>query len=399
MIGDGMGPAFTTAYRYYQDDQSTGKIELTVFDRLLVGMASTYPARVSGYVTDSAAAATALATGVKTYRGAIAVDVDKQPVETLLERAKKRGKATGIVVTSHIYHATPAAFMVHNERRGNYSEIADDYFDDRVDGQFKADVMLGGGWKSFMREDRNLVNEFIEAGYQYIDSMSQLPNVNYSNRKLLGLFADTGLKATLDDKNSDRLLKQTVAAVRILENNENGFVLMIEGSQIDWAGHGNDIARAMGEMEDFANTMEWVEQYVKQHPDTLMVATADHKTGGLAIGYHWQPKWLKNLTMSPEYMTRDIIKGTLALKDIHAKLGFELTEEELSTLALAQPQGFESLGIAILSLLDQRSNTKWASTSHSAGDVQVFSAGLNKSRFSGHQDNTEIGIELLKMLN
>ena len=105
IVGDGMGPAYTTAYRYFNDNPETKIIEETVFDRLLVGMASTYPARVSGYVTDSAAAATALATGVKSYNGAIGLDVDKNPVETVLERAKKQGKKTGVVVTSQVNHA------------------------------------------------------------------------------------------------------------------------------------------------------------------------------------------------------------------------------------------------------------------------------------------------------
>ena len=100
VVADGMGPAYTTAYRYYSDNPETEVIEQTVFDRHLVGMASTYPARVSGYVTDSAAAATALATGVKSYNGAIGLDVDKNPVETVLEWAKIQGKKTGVVVTS-----------------------------------------------------------------------------------------------------------------------------------------------------------------------------------------------------------------------------------------------------------------------------------------------------------
>ena len=125
IVGDGMGPAYTTAYRYYKDNPHTEFIEETVFDRHLVGMSSTYPARVSGFVTDSAAAATALATGVKSYNGAIGLDANKQPVETVLERAKKHGKKTGVVVTSQVNHATPASYLAHNEHRKNYNAIAD----------------------------------------------------------------------------------------------------------------------------------------------------------------------------------------------------------------------------------------------------------------------------------
>ena len=132
VVGDGMGPAYTTAYRYFADDKNTLDVEQTVFDRMLVGMASTYPARISGYVTDSAAGATALATGVKSYNGAIAVNVDKKPVSTVLEWAKEQGMKTGVAVTSQINHATPAGYSVHNESRKNYDQIADSYFDEKI---------------------------------------------------------------------------------------------------------------------------------------------------------------------------------------------------------------------------------------------------------------------------
>ncbi len=109
VVADGMGPAYTTAYRNYADDPATPEIETGILDQILVGNASTYPAAVSGYVTDSAAAATALATGVKSYNGAIGVDADKQPVESVLQHAKKLGMRTGVAVTSQINHATPIA--------------------------------------------------------------------------------------------------------------------------------------------------------------------------------------------------------------------------------------------------------------------------------------------------
>ena len=113
IVGDGMGPAYTSAYRYFHDDPKTAAIEQTVFDRHLVGMSSTYPAPVSGYVTDSAAGATALATGTKTYNGAIGVDTDKKPLESVLVWAKTQGKKTGVVVTSRINHATPEIGRAH----------------------------------------------------------------------------------------------------------------------------------------------------------------------------------------------------------------------------------------------------------------------------------------------
>lgn len=134
VVADGMGPAYTTAYRYLKDDKNTPEVENTIFDKYYIGSSSTYPAAVSGYVTDSAASATALATGIKSYNGAIAVDVNKKPVETVLERAKKYGMKTGAVVTSQVNHATPASYIAHNESRQNYDEIADSYVDELIDG-------------------------------------------------------------------------------------------------------------------------------------------------------------------------------------------------------------------------------------------------------------------------
>ncbi|MYL60966.1 alkaline phosphatase, partial [Virgibacillus halodenitrificans] len=130
MVGDGMGPSYPTAYRYMKDDPSTPQMEKTVFDKHLVGMATTYADDPEENITDSAAAATSMSAGIKTYNGAIAVDTERNEVETVLEAAKKQGKSTGLVATSQINHATPAAFGAHDESRSNYNEIADDYFDE-----------------------------------------------------------------------------------------------------------------------------------------------------------------------------------------------------------------------------------------------------------------------------
>ena len=152
VVGDGMGPAYTSAYRYYNDDPSTPEIEQTVFDRNFIGSSSTYPDPESGYITDSAASATALSTGIKTYNNAIGLDINRQPIETVLEYAKQTGKKTGVVVTVQINHATPASYLAHNTHRYNYNAIADSYIDDGI----KADLYLGGGWEYFIRKDRNL---------------------------------------------------------------------------------------------------------------------------------------------------------------------------------------------------------------------------------------------------
>ncbi|MCF2947723.1 alkaline phosphatase [Paraglaciecola aquimarina] len=398
IVGDGMGPAYTTAYRMFADDPSTPKVESTIFDRMLVGMASTHPHTKTGYVTDSAAGATALSSGVKTYNGAIAVDVQKNSVQTVLEFAKKQGRRTGIAVTSQINHATPAGFSAHNESRHNYDEIANSYFDNRIDGKFVLDVMLGGGWHYFIRDDRNLVKEFKQAGYQYIDDIEKLDEAK-TGQPLLGLFGDKGLPWALDSKNNTRLPILAKSAVTQLEN-DKGYFLLIEASQVDWAGHGNDIASAMAEMHDLALTLKWLEQYVANNPDTLVVLTADHSTGGLTIGangvYEWLPASTKSLKASPEEIAKQLLplkqRWTLASE----LLGFELSQEELQQII--EPTDSKTLFRAICTIIDNRSYTGWTTNGHTGVDVPVFAFGMGAENFIGHSDNTDIAQKVFELL-
>ena len=230
MIGDGMGPAYLSAYRYYSDDTSTKTVENTIFDELWQGVASTYPDDDT-YVTDSAAGATALATGVKSYNGAISVNRQHIPIGTMMQLAKRLGKANGIVASSQINHATPASFLAHNKSRRNYNEIADMFLDYRINGMPVADLMLGGGTDYFIRNGRDLVSEFKELGFQYTDSWQQLDTL--TKTPALALLAETALPAALNSKQDKQLATLTEKALQLLTPAEKGFVLMVEGSQID----------------------------------------------------------------------------------------------------------------------------------------------------------------------
>ena len=419
VIADGMGPAYTSSYRYFNDDPLTEHVEETVFDRLLVGSASTYPARISGVVTDSAAGATALATGFKTYNGAIALDVNKKSVETVLEFAKKQGKKTGVVVTSQINHATPASYLAHNESRENYNAIADSYLDDGI----KADVYLGGGWKYFLRDDRNLIDEFKASGFQYIDNYNALSDLK-AKTPVIGLFADKGLPSALDDSNSHRLSTMTKVAIQQLEN-KNGYFLMVEASQIDWAGHSNDIAKAMAEMSDLAKTMIYLEQYVKQNPDTLVILTADHSTGGLTIGangkYEWNPEILRTMKSTPLAIAKELSKKTITQNLLTELLHFKVTEKEVEQIQLAKKNAFIKISTykqldkktksktkkpmmsniianSIKTIIDVRTNTGWTSGGHTGIDVPVHTLGKSSEQFKGKIDNTDIAKKIFLLL-
>ena len=432
VIGDGMGPSYTSAYRYYADDPATDAIEQTVFDRHLVANSTTYPARVSGYITDSAAAATALATGFKTYNDAISVDVNGKPLETVLEKAKLLGKKTGVVVTSQINHATPASYLSHNAYRRNYNEIADSYLDNGI----KADVYLGGGWQYFIRDKRNLVSEFTAQGFHYVDQYQQL-NDSPLDKPLIGLFGDQGLPWALDDTDKHRLLTMTKAALPRLEN-EQGYFMLIEASLIDWAGHANDIAAAMYEMDDLAKTLEYLEKYVAKNPDTMVIVTADHSTGGLSIGrktaksdpnvnskYLWQPEIIRQMSISPEAFSKLYATTELSHQDINNRLNFVLSDKEFNQLATAKaqaiialnqyeqtpeeqrtskyaPQVNRAITESLKDIIDIKTNTGWggisSSATHTAVDVPVFVISAEQSPFKGVIDNTDIAKTIFKLL-
>lgn len=400
VVGDGMGPEYTSAYRMFMDNKNTPEVEPTIFDQLLVGMASTHPDHNQGFVTDSAAGATSLATGVKTYNGAIGVDVNKQPVMTVLEYAKQQGLKTGVAVTSQINHATPAGYSSHNVSRQNYDEIADSYFDKKINGQFTLDVMLGGGWKYFIRQDRNLVEEFKNAGYQYVDNLTQLSQVK-ANTPLLGLFADVGLPWALDAQDKHRLPILAKTAVQQLENKQ-GFFLLVEGSQIDWGGHANDIAASMGEMHDLALTLEWLAQYADNNPDTLIVVTADHSTGGMTIGargeYNWAPLWLQKLKSSPTSIAKQLAESKDRIATANEQLGFALNQDEQNQINSIDTDDYKAYYKVLKSILDQRSFTGWTTTGHTGIDVPVFAKGPGKELFQGQLDNTDIAKKIFSLL-
>jgi len=419
IVGDGMGPAYTSAYRYFHDDPNTTIIEQTVFDRHLVGSSSTYPAHISGYVTDSAAGATALATATKSYNGAIGVDVNKNPVESVLVWAKKQGKKTGMVVTSQINHATPASYLAHNESRNNYNEIADSF----LQAADNIDVLFGGGWQYFIRKDANLVDGFKSKGFQYIDSYNQLNQLT-GGEKVLGLFADKGLPWALDDSNKHRLSAMTKSAITQLEN-EQGFFMLVEASQIDWGGHSNDIASAMAEMDDLAKTLEYLESYVEKNPNTLIVLTADHSTGGFTIGkdgdYLWLPEVLRSMKMSAETIGKALANEKIVKTNVSEMLNFEITDAEFEALKLAKTNAENALAdyqqlnatdkkqarkpsikramhLSVNNIIDQRSVTGWTTFGHTGVDVPVFAMGKQKELFRGLNDNTEIAQKIFHLL-
>ena len=406
LIGDGMGVSYTSAYRYLKDNPGTKVAEKTEFDKYLVGQQMTYPEDAAQNITDSASAATAMSSGVKTYNAAIAVDNDKSEVKTVLEAAKEKGKATGLVATSEITHATPASFGAHDENRKNMNSIADDYYNDLIKGKHKIDVLLGGGKSNFVRPDVNLAKAFEKDGYSYVTDKNQM--LKDKNEQVLGLFASEGLPKMIDrPSETPSLSDMTSSAIQRLNKDKDGFFLMVEGSQVDWAGHDNDIVGAMSEMEDFEKAYKAAIEFAKKDKHTLVVATADHSTGGFSIGakgiYNWYGEPIKAAKRTPDFMADAIVKGADVEKTLKQYINqneLKLTNDEIKTVTeAAKSKNVTNVDNAIEAIFDNRTNTAWTTGGHTGEDVPVYAYGPYKERFAGQVDNTDqakIIFDLLK---
>lgn len=342
-----------------------------------------------------------MSAGVKTYNAAIAVDNDRSNVKTVLEAAKEQGKSTGLVATSEITHATPAAFGAHDETRKNMNGIADDYFDEKIKGKHKIDVLLGGGKANFVRTDRDLTKEFKKAGYRYVTSKDQLQK--NTNEKLLGLFADGGLDKKIDRNSSTPSLgNMTNAALKQLSKNKKGFFLMVEGSQIDWAGHDNDIVGAMSEMADFEDAFEAAVEFAKKDKHTLVVATADHSTGGFSVAqggdYNWNPEVIRSITRTPDFMAEQITDGVAPEKVLKKYIQFPLSEEEIQSVVAVKEKDVTTIDNAIEKIVNQRSNTGWTTGGHTGEDVNVYAYGPGSNQFRGLLDNTDQAKKIFKII-
>ncbi|WP_417438503.1 alkaline phosphatase [Idiomarina sp.] len=404
IIGDGMGFEYISAYRYAMSDLDSKTIAETEFDAMLKGAATTYPDD-NTWVTDSAAGATALATGVKSYNGAIAVDSDKYPLQSIMELARENGWSTGSVSTSQVNHATPASFFTHHPSRYEYNQIADKIATQVVEGKPSFDVMLGGGQSYFNRDDKNWLDVLPEHGMQVVTDMQKLSSVDTT--PVMGLFAAKGLPFAIDG-DVDALANMTRTALRLLDKKQQPFALMIEGSEIDWCGHANDIACAVHEMDGLNRALKVVSEYRENNPNTLIVMTADHSTGGLTLGrdgeYAWHSDRVMKIkssiaSMSKEMLTMDTDSWAEYVAD---KVNFELTQEYLDELAIAaEAEGEEqqeALHQALVYITGDITGTGWTTSGHTGVDVPVFADGPYSENFGGYMDNTDIGKQLIKVV-
>lgn len=267
LIGDGMGVSQVFA------GLTANRGHLFLENCKHIGFSKTQSA--DDYITDSAAGGTALSAGVKTNNGAIGVDKNGTPVKTILEEASENGLATGLVSTSSITHATPASFIAHQASRSSYEDIAADFLNTDID------VFIGGGLDHFTKrkDGRDLTNELKSKGYEVEMDVKKIKKVKKG--KLAGLTADVH-NGRMGER-GDMLTVATETALNILDNNKKGFFLMIEGSQIDWGGHAGSTIYVTEDMLDFDQVIGKALEFAAKDKETLIIVTADHETGGMAI--------------------------------------------------------------------------------------------------------------------
>lgn len=404
MLGDGMSFAQVKAYRMYADDPSTELVEPLPMEAYQVGSVSTDSIRLvcedddcvrdpHGF-TDSASSATAYATGHDTIVGHLSVTGSGEPIPTILEDARKRGKSTGIVVTSQITHASPAAFGSHVVSREETGKIADQYFESQWHEAPMLDVLLGGGSKDLCRGDRDLVPEFRQAGYDIALNREQLLASN--GDRLLGLFAEDGLPRAWDrDETIPSLAEMTESALKVLNRNQDGFFLMVEGSQIDWGAHANSVVDVVSEMEDFVGAVRLALEFARRQGDTLLVITADHETGGMSLGrdeiYRWDARPLHGVKHSTQWIMQEYLEGEAALSTIVAEnVPFELSEAEIKALDAAAREETSAKG-ALAELFNRRTLTGWATGGHTGLDVPIYVFGPGSENFTGVMQNEAVG--------
>jgi len=296
LIGDGMGLAQVTAGMY------ASKKPLYLEQFTATGLMKTHAHK--NLITDSAAGATAFSCGCKTYNGVIGMTAAKKPCPTILEQAEAFGLATGLVSTSSITHATPASFIAHARDRQYMEEIATFFVKTDID------LFIGGGMKYFTNrktDQRNLYAELQAKGYLVSDFSGYALDAGIpSPQQPFAWFSALEEPASVADGRSYLPVAARMAPAFLSKRSDKGFFLMIEGSQIDWACHANNAENAVLEMLDFDQAIGEVLEFAKKDGNTLVIVTADHETGGMAL-LRGETKETLKIKFTTDYHTASLV--------------------------------------------------------------------------------------------
>jgi len=361
-------------------------------------------------VTESAAAAVQMATGVKVLARSIGIGPDGKVLKTILEMAKEKGKATGLVTTAGITDATPAAFAAHVERRSEEERIAEQLVNSNVN-------ILFGGRKAFFlpeaeagrrKDARNLIREAKQNGYEFVSTAEEMKKAQ--GEKIIGLFNQGSMLFEIDRKGSQEpsLAEMASKALDVLSRNKSGFFLMVEAGRIDHAAHLNDIGALLWDTLAFDEAIRVAYEFQKAHPDTLLIITADHETGGLVV-LPFGPTGREYESINLEAISK--IKGSSErrnkemgedpspekIKEIMKKYyDIDLTEEQVkiireNPLKQLDPKHFYyGRNSAIAFVLRPYHRVGWATDSHSGTPLFLWGIGPGSNKLKGWKHNTEV---------
>lgn len=392
-----------------------------------VGLLMTSPD--GAYVTDSAAAGSAMATGFKVRNGVLSVTPEGKAVRTVMQAAKSRKKRIGLVSTAAVYDASPAAFSMNARSRRDSQALVDQYL------AFEPDVLLGGGAEYFLpagasggkrKDGKDLLAAFRSKGWQVATNTAELKAA--TGTRLIGLFADDSMNF---DMESDRakeptLAEMTSAALRVLSReNPAGFVLLVENENTDAAGHANDAASLMRALWATDDAVEVALEFQRQAPDTLVIVTGDHETGGLSATYapardpsapaggnrlyfgEAQLRMLVPLRMSLTTAAQKLGEkpSPEAVDDLVAKNfpGFSLDADLRGLIIEQKPLDLNHAAYPVQNVLGRmvarQTAIYWGTAGHTSEPVLVGAAGPGADLFRGYQDNTDFGRNLHRLID
>ncbi|KAH8700339.1 alkaline phosphatase Pho8 [Talaromyces proteolyticus] len=442
MVSDGMGPTSLSLTRSFRQLEQGLPIDDTlVIDQHQIGTSRTRSS--SSLITDSAAGATAFSCGHKSYNGAISVLPNHTACGTVLEAAHLAGYKTGLVVTTRITDATPACFASHANRREYEDLIAEQEVGEHPLGRV-VDLLLGGGRCHFLpqdadggcrADDRDLTKVAEDKGFHYIndrDGFDGLALGQNAELPLLGLFAEKDIPFEIDRRqvndvypSLEEMARTALAALsKATEAGDKGFFIMIEGSRIDHAGHGNDPAAQVHEVlaydRAFAAVLDFID---KEDTPTVLVSTSDHETGGLAVArqlhksypeYKWLPDVLAKASHSSEYLENKLNEylgeagAKNSLKNQRAYVREELlkkglgiddaTDEEVDSLLT--PDADQPPKYFFADMISRRAQVGWSTHGHSGADVNIYaSSSKDVWPLLGNHENIEVGKFLASYLD
>ena len=361
-------------------------------------------ASASSPVTDSAAAASAWGCGQRVMNGSINTDANGNSLKPLFSSAKAAGKATGLVTTCRITHATPAGFATNVEKRGMENEIAQQYYEREID------VLLGGGLRHFEgKKALTTVPDFQEKGYQFVQTKSEL-EAQADSPRLLGLFSKSHVPYAIDRENDANLAEVPSlpemfrAALKSLSASNDGFVLQVEGGRVDHAGHVNDPAAILHELLEFDECIPIALEYLKNDPDTLLIITTDHGTGGCQLngtGSQYSDSGpaldrIDDMTASFEALETEFkATGRFDSERFTAATGIVATQEQAAAIqATMDDPNTRYLSSAMTKIvgdaLFKKTAVGWTSNNHTPECVDLLAFGPGADRIEPFIKNYEL---------